>query len=103
MKKKIFVLLLLLVLLLSPFFGFVSSAAGEVGNEGPSSFSESLSEKKPLPDEPGDIENVVLDANGQPLKPDGVETEETNEGQAAIDTTLSYICAFVHGPLLLPI
>ena len=80
MKKKIFVLLLLLVLLLSPFFGFVSSAAGEVGNEGSSSFSESLSEKKPLPDEPGDIENVVLDANGQPLKPDGVETEETNEG-----------------------
>ncbi len=75
MKKRLFVIILLSLVLLMPLSGFTSSAAESADTQA-SSPSLTLSQTTPPPQPSDDPENMILDSNGQPLKPDGIETGE---------------------------
>ena len=76
MKKRLFVIILLSLVLLLPLSGFTSFAAEDSDSQ-VSSSSLTLSETTPPSRPSEDPENMILDSNGQPLKPDGIETGDS--------------------------
>ena len=89
MKKRLFDIILLSLVLLLPLSGFTPFAAEDSDSQ-VSSSSLTLSQTTPPPQPSDDPENIILDSNGQPLKPDGIETGEALGDSGETDDGMSF-------------